>query len=104
MADKPSKIKQLVLDVLKPHKPSIHLLAQQLVELEGSGILGVNVTLLETDRSTQSIKITIRGENLNFEMIAEKLEEMNAAVHSIDQVVCGDILVEDVKTPQDRGG
>ncbi len=95
-----SQISRLVLDVLKPHKPSIHIMAQELVKLENSGIAGVNITLVETDRNTQSIRITILGKNLEFDRITEKLEEMNAAIHSVDQVICGNVIVEDVKTPQ----
>lgn len=96
-----SGISRLILDVLKPHKPSIHTMAQELVGA-GGGIEGVNITLMETDRNTQSIKIIIQGVNLDYSVISASLEEMNAAIHSLDQVICGDVLVEDVPTPQDK--
>ena len=54
-----SKIKRIILDVLKPHKPSILEIANRLGDLEG--ISGVNISLEEIDTNTHSVKITIEG-------------------------------------------
>ena len=58
-------IRRLVLDVLKPHHPSIVELARRLSVLEG--VSGVNCTLEEVDQETESIKITIEGNAIDFD-------------------------------------
>ena len=74
-----------MLDVLKPHTPSIVFLADHLCAQ--LGIDGVNITAVEVDAETESVKITIEGTNLDFEKIRLELEAHGAAIHSIDQVI-----------------
>ncbi len=95
-----SDIRRLVLDVLKPHHPSIVELARRLSVLEG--VSGVNCTLEEVDQETESIKITIEGNNIDFDAICTVIEDSGAVVHSVDSVSAGKKLVEEVETPQDR--
>ncbi|MFQ5820292.1 MAG: DUF211 domain-containing protein [Candidatus Heimdallarchaeota archaeon] len=78
-------IRRLVLDVLKPHNPNIVFLADHLCTQEE--ITGVNITVVEVDAETESVKITIDGSKLDFEKIRMELEDHGAAIHSIDQVV-----------------
>lgn len=92
-------IRRLVLDVLKSHEPSNVFFAMKLSEVEN--VEGVNVTLSEIDRETESIKITILGTNLEYEEIRKVIEELGGVVHSIDEVVAGKKIVESVKTEQD---
>ncbi|MHA1754211.1 MAG: DUF211 domain-containing protein [Candidatus Odinarchaeia archaeon] len=94
----PHGIKRIVLDVLKPHIPQLTDLADIISQIEG--VTGVNISLIEVDAETESIKITIVGPDLNYEVIKNKLEETGAAIHSIDQVVAGEILVEEAPTHQ----
>jgi len=78
-------VKRLVLDVLKPHTPNIVYLANHLCQQ--GGIDGVNITAVEVDAETESVKVTIEGTNLDFENIKTELEAHGAAVHSVDQVI-----------------
>ncbi len=89
----------MVLDVLKPHEPSNVLLAIKLSEIEN--VEGVNLVLREMDRSTETLKITIVGDNLNFDKIKKVLEDFGAVIHSIDEIVAGKSIVESVETEQD---
>lgn len=92
-------IRRLVLDVLKSHDPRITVLALKLSELKG--VSGVNVTLQEVDQATESVKITIVGDNIDYEEIRKTIEDLGGVIHSIDEVVAGKIIVEAVKTGQD---
>jgi hypothetical protein len=96
----PTKLSRLVLDVLKPQNPPLHMLSMELVRLENSGIEGVNITLEDFDQRTQTIKIILQGKNLDFDIISQKLEELSCSIRSIDQVICG-VIVEYIETPQD---
>lgn len=93
-------IKRLVLDVLKPHKPSILELARAISKL--NHVTGVNLAIQEVDTETETIKITVEGNNVNFEELEQVIEDMGAVIHSIDEVAAGSKLVETVETLQDR--
>lgn len=92
-------IRRLVLDVLKPHRPSVVDLSLALSILEG--VDGVNIMIYEIDQHVENAKITIVGTKVDFDVVKEKLEEMGATIHSVDEVASGKKLVEAVKTPQD---
>ena len=93
-------IRRLVLDVLKPHNPSVVELSEALSHLEG--VEGVNVIIYEIDQKVENAKVIIAGSSIDFESIKKKLEEMGATIHSVDEVAAGKRIVEEVKTPQDR--
>ncbi|MDD3398969.1 MAG: DUF211 domain-containing protein [Candidatus Methanomethylophilaceae archaeon] len=95
-----SDLKRLVLDVLKPHHPSIVELAENLSVVEG--VYGVNCSVEEVDHATMNIKITVEGSAINFEAVSDVISESGAVIHSIDSVSAGKKLVEEVETPQDR--
>jgi len=92
-------IRRLVLDVLKPHNPSVVELSEALSHLEG--VEGVNVIIYEIDQQVENAKVIVAGSSIDFESIKKKLEEMGATIHSVDEVAAGKRIVEEVKTPQD---
>lgn len=92
-------LRRLVLDVLKPLDPSIVELVQLLANLEG--VDGANISIYEIDRRVENAKITIEGQDLRYDEIVGVIEESGGAVHSIDEVAAGRVLIEDVVTPQD---
>ncbi len=93
-------IRRLVLDVLKPHVPTILDLAEALSRL--NGIHGVNVSLFEVDQQTETIKITIKGDRIDYHTVVSVIEDFGGVVHSIDEVVAGKEIVEEVETFQDH--
>jgi len=93
-------IRRLILDVLKPHKPSVVELSEALSHLEG--VEGVNIIMNEIDQQVENAKIIIAGNPLNFEEIKSKLKELGATIHSVDEVAAGKRIIEEVMTPQDR--
>ena len=74
------------LDVLKPHQPSIDLVARTIMEIEGTTKVRIKVD--ELDQKTTSLHIKIEGINLSLDKIVEVLNSMNCALHSVDEVVC----------------
>ncbi len=95
-----SDIRRLVLDVLKPHHPSIVDLSKRLSVLDG--VSGVNLTIDEVDQDTESIKITIEGTSIDYDMVEQTISESGAVIHSVDSVSAGKKLIDEVETPQDR--
>jgi uncharacterized protein len=94
-----AKIRRIVLDVLKPHDPSIVELSQRLASLPG--VDGVNIMIYEVDRKVENAKITVEGADLLFDAILQTVEDSGGTVHSIDEAVAGKVLIEDSPTAQD---
>jgi len=89
-------LRRLVLDILKPIKgPSIVDVAREVASLEG--VQGVNITVKEFDVETVTLSMTIEGENLDYEELKNKLEELGCVIHSIDQVVAGKQIIEEAR-------
>ena len=95
-----TNVKRIILDVLKPHAPSIIEVAEKLGGLEG--ISGVNISLEEVDAETDSIKITIEGNNIDYGVVNKAISECGAVIHSIDGVSAGIKIIDEVNTAQDR--
>jgi len=92
-------VRRLVLDVLKPHEPTIIELAQRISEL--SGVEAVNISIYEIDRKVENAKITIQGSDISYEQVERVIQEHGGTVHSIDEVVAGRIIIDDAVTLQD---
>jgi Uncharacterized protein conserved in archaea len=86
-------IRRLVLDVLKPIRgTSIVDLAERISKLDG--VEGVNISVTDMDVETMGLMIIIEGTSLNFDDIRKMLEEEGCAIHSIDEVVSGNRIIE----------
>lgn len=92
------KIRRLVLDILKPHEPSIVELSETLAGLEG--VEGVNSSLIEVDEEVRNVKVTMEGE-IDMQEVRETVEREGGSIHSIDEVAAGEKLVDKIETPQD---
>lgn len=80
-----SEIKTLVLDVLKPHSPPLPEFARYVSELEG--VTKVDISLVEMDERTESIKIVLGCSSINYDALKEHIGKHGAVIHSVDQVV-----------------
>ena len=88
-------IKRIVLDVLKPHNPSIVELSRRLAGLHG--VTGVNCTVDEVDQETESLKITVEGTSVDYGKVEAMVRELGGVIHSVDSVSAGKKLVEPAK-------
>lgn len=79
------QITHIVLDVLKPHQPPLPEFAAFLGEL--NGVTRVDVSVVEMDEKTESLKIIIDGTNLDYEALRSHMSRQGAVIHSVDQVI-----------------
>jgi hypothetical protein len=89
-------VRRLVLDTLKPHDPNIIELAQQISELPGVG--SVNISIYEMDRKVENAKITIEGQDIQFSDVESLIRELGGTIHSIDEAVAGQTIIDDAST------
>ena len=67
-------IKRIVLDSLKPRETSIIELSQALCSVDGAD--EVDVTVTEVDVKTETIKLVIRGKNVNYESLSKIMDTL----------------------------
>ncbi|MFX1257304.1 MAG: DUF211 domain-containing protein [Promethearchaeota archaeon] len=77
------------LDILKPHQPSVDILARTLKNLKG--VKCVEIKVDEIDQHTTSIFVKIVGiDDVSLEEITATLEGLNCSLHSVDKVIVED--------------
>jgi hypothetical protein len=79
------QITHIVLDVLKPHQPPLPEFASYLGEMDG--ITRVDISVVEMDEKTESLRIIVDGVGLDYEAIRSHMARQGAEIHSVDQVV-----------------
>jgi hypothetical protein len=77
-------LKRVVLDVLKPHRPSVLELATVIAALGADYEVFVDVT--EVDEKTETVVVDIQGNHLDIEQIETAIRELGGTVHSVDRV------------------
>ncbi|MGY0154615.1 DUF211 domain-containing protein [Edwardsiella tarda] len=92
-------IRRLTFDVDKAiSQPTIIEIAQAIHGC--SGVSAFNITVSDIDIETVGMDVTIVGEYLDHDQLVEAMENTGAAVHSVDQIVCGSEIVE--RSPRAR--
>ena len=79
-----SLLKRIVLDVLKPHQPRGIEFSQALAELEPGNRVVYKV--MEVDDMTETVILTIEGENIDFDLIQNTVKDMGGSLHSVDEI------------------
>lgn len=83
------RVKRLILDVLKPHKPDGLEFCRAIAEQGERWRIVYSVE--EMDKKTENVSVLIEGEDLRFDLISAAIENAGGTIHSIDEVeVLGD--------------
>ncbi|MBW3002244.1 DUF211 domain-containing protein [Candidatus Woesearchaeota archaeon] len=93
-----NKLRIIVLDILKPHKPDIIDFGIAVEKINGVNCL--NLSVYAVDEKTESIKVALEGKSLDMKKIKKLIEDFGAVIHSIDKAVIGEskiINVPDLK-------
>ncbi len=88
-------VRRLQLDVDKAiSRPDLVDLAAELEAV--SGVEGVNITVTGIDIQTVSMEVTVEGDRIDVRALKQAIERTGAALHSIDEIVVGNRIVERV--------
>ncbi|HTU07539.1 MAG TPA: DUF211 domain-containing protein [Trebonia sp.] len=83
----------MLLDVDKAiERPEIIEIAEAIDS--APGVAGVNITVTEIDVQTIGMDITVEGDNVDIGALFRAIESTGAVVHSIDELVAGERVVE----------
>jgi uncharacterized protein len=88
-------VRRLVMDVDKAlSRPSLVEIADAIQGCHG--VKACNITVNEIDVETIGMNITVEGEQLDYDAIVASIERAGAVVHSLDELVAGDYLLEHI--------
>ncbi|MDS0284558.1 DUF211 domain-containing protein [Haloarcula onubensis] len=93
-------VKRLVVDILKPHDPPLAEFTGHVADV--GSVDGATASLIELDKEVQNVKLTAGGDDVDVDEVEAEIEALGGTVHSVDQVSCGERVVEDRPIPQDR--
>jgi hypothetical protein len=77
-------VKKVVLDVLKPHHPNALEFSQGIAKIGAD--YRVHLTVLEVDEITETLKIVVEGDAIDFEAVRAAISDQGGSLHSIDEV------------------
>lgn len=88
-------IRRVVLDVDKARaRPSVVEVAEAITALRG--VEAVNITVTEIDIETVGMDVVIEGTDLDYEALVAAIDGCGAVVHSVDQLIAGERIIERV--------
>lgn len=86
-------IRRVLLDVDKAiQRPEIIDIARAIDS--APGVTGLNITVTEIDVQTLGMDVTVEGDNIDVAALIRAIESTGAVVHSLDELVAGERLVE----------
>jgi hypothetical protein len=80
----PVAIRQVFLDVLKPRELSLVELAKVLAISEG--VEEVDIVVSEVDSKTETLKITVKGQRINYDALSKVMERQGVSIRGIDAI------------------
>ncbi|MFH1520593.1 MAG: DUF211 domain-containing protein [Candidatus Micrarchaeota archaeon] len=80
-------IRRLILDVVIPSTMPSTELAVKLAKL--SGVEGVDIITQEVEHRVDKIKVTIDGDDINFDSVKNLLDKLGASLQGVDRITCG---------------
>jgi len=90
------KVRRLMLDVDKGFsEPTIIDIAKSIDKV--GGVDAFNISVNEIDMETVGMIIIVEGEDIDYSSLIKAIELTGAVVHSIDELVAGDHIVNFIK-------
>lgn len=77
-------IRRIVVDALKPREVPIVELSKVLCNVGGAE--QVDIIVAEVDAKTETVKVTLKGEDINYEEMVGTMDQFGAVIRSIDEI------------------
>ena len=77
-------IKRVLLDALKPRELSIIELSKAVGSVYG--IEEVDIIVSEVDSKTETIKVTVRGSQIDYNAVSKVMERYGVSVRGVDEI------------------
>ena len=77
-------IKRVLLDALKPRELSIIELSKAVGSVYG--IEEVDIIVSEVDSKTETIKVTVRGSQIDYSAVSKVMERYGVSIRGVDEI------------------
>jgi hypothetical protein len=77
-------IKKILLDSLKSRELSVVDLSKALGSV--SGVSEVDIVVVEVDSNTETMKVTLRGPEINYTEVREVMEKHGVSIKGVDEI------------------
>jgi hypothetical protein len=77
-------VKRILMDALKPRELSIVDLAKALGSVDQKG--EVEIIVSEVDSKTETLKVTIRGSNIDYNLVSKIMDQYGVSIRGIDEI------------------
>jgi hypothetical protein len=77
-------VKRVLLDALKPRELSLVELAKALGSVDEVG--EVEIIVSEVDSKTETIKVTIRGPQIDYNLVSKIMDKYGVSIRGIDEI------------------
>ncbi len=78
------RVKRLILDVLKPHKPDGLEFSRTIAEQGNRWRVLYSVD--EMDEKTESVTLVVEGDDVSLDLVSAAIEKAGGVIHSIDEI------------------
>ncbi len=77
-------IRRLLMDALKPRETSIIELAKAMGAV--GGVEEVDIVVSEVDHRTETIKLTIKGPQIEYDAVSKVMEKYGVSIRGVDEI------------------
>jgi hypothetical protein len=77
-------IRRVLIEALKPREMLLVEVAQAICSV--NGVEECDIVVTDVDVKTETIKITVRGQNIKYDGISEVLQEYGVSIKGVDEI------------------
>jgi hypothetical protein len=77
-------IRRVLIEALKPRETSLVELSQAICSV--SGVEECDIVVTDVDAKTETIKLTVRGSNIEYEGISKIMQEYGMSIKGMDEI------------------
>jgi len=80
----PVAVRRILMDALKPRELSIVELAKALGSVDEKA--EIEIVVSEVDAKTETLKVTIKGSNIDYKSVSKIMDQYGVSVRGIDEI------------------
>ena len=80
----PVAVRRILMDALKPRELSIVELAKALGSVDEKA--EIEIVVSEVDAKTETLKVTIKGSNIDYKSVSKIMDQYGLSVKGIDEI------------------
>jgi hypothetical protein len=80
----PIQIRMILIEALKPRETQLVNLAQSICSV--NGVEDCDIVVTDVDVNTETIKLTVKGSNIEYEGVTKVMNESGISIKGVDEI------------------